>query len=188
MKRLHVHVSVRDLERARRIYSDLFDSQPCCGGATFANWRVDNPPANFAASIERRPESVLHLGLEERAGRFGSDRPHLARHASVRRGGALGSIRAKTTGSKGAHVMKRMHIHVAVDDIRQSVGFYSALFAAEPSVVKADYAKWMLDDARVNFASGLAGGRPVATISAFRPRVAMSCRRSMPGCGKRTAR
>ena len=48
--------------------------------------------------------------------------------------------------------MKRMHVHVAVDDLSSSIGFYSALFAAEPSVVKPDYAKWMLDDPRVNFA------------------------------------
>jgi catechol 2,3-dioxygenase-like lactoylglutathione lyase family enzyme len=48
--------------------------------------------------------------------------------------------------------MKRMHVHVAVDDIPQAVGFYSALFASPPDVVKSDYAKWMLDDPRVNFA------------------------------------
>ncbi|WP_338689555.1 ArsI/CadI family heavy metal resistance metalloenzyme [Bradyrhizobium sp. 26S5] len=48
--------------------------------------------------------------------------------------------------------MKRMHVHVAVKDISQSIGFYSALFGAEPTVVKSDYAKWMLDDPRVNFA------------------------------------
>jgi hypothetical protein len=48
--------------------------------------------------------------------------------------------------------MKRMHVHVGVDDLNDSIGFYSALFAAEPSVVKSDYAKWMLDDPRVNFA------------------------------------
>src|ERR1700740_1946902 len=48
--------------------------------------------------------------------------------------------------------MKRMHVHVAVDDLSASVNFYSALFAAPPSVVKPDYAKWMLDDPRVNFA------------------------------------
>jgi predicted enzyme related to lactoylglutathione lyase len=48
--------------------------------------------------------------------------------------------------------MKRLHLHVAVDDLTQSIGFYSALFAAEPSVVKSDYAKWMLEDPRVNFA------------------------------------
>jgi hypothetical protein len=48
--------------------------------------------------------------------------------------------------------MKRLHVHVAVNDIPQSIGFYSALFAAQPAVVKADYAKWMLDDPRVNFA------------------------------------
>ena len=48
--------------------------------------------------------------------------------------------------------MKRMHVHVAVADLEQSIGFYSALFAAQPAVIKADYAKWMLDDPRVNFA------------------------------------
>ena len=48
--------------------------------------------------------------------------------------------------------MKRMHLHVAVDDLDRSIGFYSTLFGARPSVLKADYAKWMLDDPRVNFA------------------------------------
>ena len=53
--------------------------------------------------------------------------------------------------------MKRFHVHVAVDDLQNAVGFYSALFAAPPSVVKADYAKWMLDDPRVNFAISTRG-------------------------------
>lgn len=48
--------------------------------------------------------------------------------------------------------MKRLHIHVGVTDLHQSIGFYSTLFAAKPTVVKDDYAKWMLDDPRVNFA------------------------------------
>ncbi|MFM2411350.1 MAG: hypothetical protein RL481_2178 [Pseudomonadota bacterium] len=48
--------------------------------------------------------------------------------------------------------MKRLHVHVGVADLNQSIGFYSTLFAAEPTVVKDDYAKWMLDDPRVNFA------------------------------------
>ncbi|HEV2170578.1 MAG TPA: ArsI/CadI family heavy metal resistance metalloenzyme [Candidatus Binatus sp.] len=48
--------------------------------------------------------------------------------------------------------MKRMHIHVAVKDIPESIKFYSTMFGAEPTVVKSDYAKWMLDDPRVNFA------------------------------------
>jgi hypothetical protein len=42
--------------------------------------------------------------------------------------------------------MKRFHVHVAVNDLQHSIGFYSALFAAEPTVTKADYAKWMLDE------------------------------------------
>lgn len=48
--------------------------------------------------------------------------------------------------------MKRLHVHVAVHDLQQSIRFYSALFAAEPAVKKDDYAKWMLEDPRVNFA------------------------------------
>jgi catechol 2,3-dioxygenase-like lactoylglutathione lyase family enzyme len=48
--------------------------------------------------------------------------------------------------------MKRFHVHVGVENLDASVRFYSALFAAEPTVIKQDYAKWMLDDPRVNFA------------------------------------
>lgn len=48
--------------------------------------------------------------------------------------------------------MKRLHVHVGVDDLARSIRFYSTLFAADPTVVKDDYAKWMLDDPRVNFA------------------------------------
>lgn len=53
--------------------------------------------------------------------------------------------------------MKRLHVHVAVEDIAASTRFYSALFAAEPSVLKPDYAKWMLEDPRVNFAISMRG-------------------------------
>ena len=55
--------------------------------------------------------------------------------------------------------MKRLHVHVAVHDIKQSVRFYSALFAAQPTVLKDDYAKWMLDDPRVNFAISARGAK-----------------------------
>ncbi len=48
--------------------------------------------------------------------------------------------------------MKRLHVHVGVADLDQSIGFYSTLFAAPPTVMREDYAKWMLDDPRVNFA------------------------------------
>jgi catechol 2,3-dioxygenase-like lactoylglutathione lyase family enzyme len=48
--------------------------------------------------------------------------------------------------------MKRFHVHVSVKNLEESIGFYSKLFGAQPSVTKADYAKWMLDDPRVNFA------------------------------------
>jgi catechol 2,3-dioxygenase-like lactoylglutathione lyase family enzyme len=56
--------------------------------------------------------------------------------------------------------MKRLHVHVAVDDLQKSIGFYSTLFAAEPAVVKPDYAKWMLEDPRVNFAISSRGHKP----------------------------
>jgi catechol 2,3-dioxygenase-like lactoylglutathione lyase family enzyme len=56
--------------------------------------------------------------------------------------------------------MKRMHIHVAVSDLQQSVAFYSKLFDTQPSVVESDYAKWMLDDPRVNFAISARGISP----------------------------
>jgi catechol 2,3-dioxygenase-like lactoylglutathione lyase family enzyme len=48
--------------------------------------------------------------------------------------------------------MKRMHVHVSVENLEESIRFYSALFNAQPVVAKDDYAKWMLDDPRVNFA------------------------------------
>ena len=54
--------------------------------------------------------------------------------------------------------MKRFHVHVAVDDLNRSIGFYSNLFSEQPAVVKDDYAKWMLDDPRVNFAISTRAG------------------------------
>ena len=59
--------------------------------------------------------------------------------------------------------MKRLHAHVGVSDLDASIRFYTALFAAEPTVVKPDYAKWMLDDPRVNFAIS-AGRHPAKGI------------------------
>jgi len=56
--------------------------------------------------------------------------------------------------------MKRLHVHVAVDDLSKSIRFYSTLFAAAPSVLKGDYAKWMLEDPRVNFAISARGAKP----------------------------
>ena len=55
--------------------------------------------------------------------------------------------------------MKRFHVHVAVHDLKQSVRFYSALFGAQPTVEKPDYAKWMLDDPSVNFAISTRGNK-----------------------------
>src|SRR5438046_8704411 len=56
--------------------------------------------------------------------------------------------------------MKRIHVHVGVEALANAIGFYSALFATQPVVVKTDYAKWMLDDPRVNFAISTRGKRP----------------------------
>jgi catechol-2,3-dioxygenase len=56
--------------------------------------------------------------------------------------------------------MKRLHVHVSVEDLDASVRFYSHLFATDPIVRKSDYAKWMLEDPRVNFAISQRDGRP----------------------------
>ena len=53
--------------------------------------------------------------------------------------------------------MKRFHVHLSVDDLAQSIGFYSRLFGQAPAVERTDYAKWMLDDPRVNFAISARG-------------------------------
>jgi catechol 2,3-dioxygenase-like lactoylglutathione lyase family enzyme len=55
--------------------------------------------------------------------------------------------------------MKRLHVHVAVHDLEQSIRFYKALFDAEPTVRKDDYAKWQLEDPRVNFAISKRGAK-----------------------------
>ena len=56
--------------------------------------------------------------------------------------------------------MKRFHVHLHVDDLAKSIAFYSRLFAAGPARVEADYAKWMLEDPRVNFAISTRGDKP----------------------------
>jgi catechol 2,3-dioxygenase-like lactoylglutathione lyase family enzyme len=53
--------------------------------------------------------------------------------------------------------MKRFHVHAHVDDLQASVAFYSKMFAAEPARLEVDYAKWMLEDPRVNFAISTRG-------------------------------
>jgi len=56
--------------------------------------------------------------------------------------------------------VKRLHVHVAVESLEESVEFYSVLFGGQPTIRKADYAKWMLDDPRVNFAISARGRAP----------------------------
>ena len=56
--------------------------------------------------------------------------------------------------------MKRFHVHVAVDDLDTNIHFYSTLFGSAPTIRKDDYAKWMLEDPRVNFAVSKRGDSP----------------------------
>jgi catechol 2,3-dioxygenase-like lactoylglutathione lyase family enzyme len=56
--------------------------------------------------------------------------------------------------------MKRFHVHVVVDDLDANVRFYSTVFGTPPTVLKPDYAKWMLDDPRINFAISTRGLKP----------------------------
>jgi hypothetical protein len=88
VKRLHLHVLVDSLPAAVRFYSDLFDTAPCCGGKSYANWRIDEPPVNLAASVTDRPTGIAHFGLEaESPGELtATDR---VLHGSLRRSGAV---------------------------------------------------------------------------------------------------
>ena len=56
--------------------------------------------------------------------------------------------------------MKRFHVHVAVSDLDAGIRFYSKVFGADPTVTKPDYAKWMVEDLRVNFAISMRGSNP----------------------------
>ena len=55
--------------------------------------------------------------------------------------------------------MKRFHVHAHVEDLQASIAFYSRMFAADPTRVESDYAKWMLEDPRINFAISTRGGK-----------------------------
>ncbi len=56
--------------------------------------------------------------------------------------------------------MKRFHVHLHVDDLQASIAFYTRLFAAQPARLEADYAKWMIEDPRINFAISTRGSKP----------------------------
>lgn len=56
--------------------------------------------------------------------------------------------------------MKRFHVHAHVQDLQASIAFYSKMFSAEPTRVESDYAKWMIEDPRINFAISTRGGAP----------------------------
>jgi hypothetical protein len=68
-----------------------------------------------------------------------------------------GKLRIHGQASTGVTEMKRLHVHVAVENLEASIRFYSHLFSTEPTIRKDDYAKWMLDDPRVNFAISARG-------------------------------
>ena len=63
------------------------------------------------------------------------------------------------TQNRKEPLMKRFHVHVAVDDLEANIRFYSSVFGAEPSVRKPDYAKWMVEDPRLNFAISQRGAK-----------------------------
>jgi len=71
--------------------------------------------------------------------------------------------------------MKRLHVHVSVDDLAHSIRFYSTLLP-RTAVTKPDYAKWMLDDPRVNFAISTRSGQLASIISGFRSRRRTNCK------------
>jgi catechol 2,3-dioxygenase-like lactoylglutathione lyase family enzyme len=68
-------------------------------------------------------------------------------------------MRALSPAGEERQTMKRLHVHMSVENLDQSIRFYSTLFATGPTVVKPDYAKWMLEDPRVNFAISTQSGR-----------------------------
>ena len=55
--------------------------------------------------------------------------------------------------------MKRFHVHVGVTDLNASITFYSGLFDAKPAVIESDYAKWLLEEPRINFAISTRSGK-----------------------------
>jgi lactoylglutathione lyase len=71
------------------------------------------------------------------------------------------SMRAQHPATaENENLMKRFHVHAHVEDLQASIAFYSKMFAAEPTRVESDYAKWMLEDPRINFAISNRGGQP----------------------------
>ena len=72
--------------------------------------------------------------------------------------------------------MKRFHVHIAVEKLDDSIRFYSSLFGVAPTVVQPDYAKWMLEDPRVNFAISQREASPASITWVFRWRAMPNCK------------
>ena len=68
MKRLHVHVSVKDLPASIEFYRTLFDAEPVVTKADYAKWMLEDPRVNFAISTHRQPVGVNHLGFQMETG------------------------------------------------------------------------------------------------------------------------
>src|SRR6185295_14663002 len=102
-----------------------------------------------------QPEHHLSSGFRshERAARL-PDRELLPGRRLRRRGN--GRVLLLTTNPP-ERSMKRFHVHAHVQDLKTSVAFYSKLFAAEPTRLESDYAKWMIEDPRINFAISTRG-------------------------------
>jgi len=82
--------------------------------------------------------------------------------------------------------VSRFHIHIAVEDLDRSVAFYSAVFGQEPTTLKTDYAKWALDDPRLNFALSTRGAKPGVDhlgLQAENPRELAALRRRLDAAG-----
>ena len=71
--------------------------------------------------------------------------------------------------------MKRFHVHVAVDNLQDNIRFYSAIFGTQPLVIKDDYAKWMLEDPRINFAISTRGNKAGVNLSIPKTNISRYC-------------
>ena len=123
------------------------------------------PAGEIAKALKLAPNTLnFHFDRLRAAGLVTVRRNLAARRSRAARAGGLQTgtdeARKDADGLRRSSTMKRMHVHVAVADIPHAVEFYAAMFDARQVVVKPDYAKWMLEDPRVNFAISTRGKQP----------------------------